>query len=751
MQTTHFVIFSIRRKIAAFCCPMIFIFPLGSVFAQNAIIMDSRHYSQVFGEIRNFRIFLPPAYYDNPETRYPVIYYYHGWSQRYFGGTSSDDRDEGESNNGDNIAGYVATHPVIVVKEDGYNRKPQEEYYLRPYNISPVETYRQFPLYFPELVNYIDATYRTIPDRNHRAISGLSMGGFMTFWIGGKYPDLVCAAGNFCGSEEFEVGPENFPVEYRHIDLAGNYAGLNVRLNYGNRDFIRCYHRDLNRIWTQVMDNYEFKIYDAEHTTCGLGEMFDFIMNTFQHPPAKPVKWDHIDVYPEFVVWDYLVSSDRDRPGFTILENVEKSGFRCSVREFLPDGELMPSVKLTVTTAPVYEKNHVYSITDIDKNGFRTSVRSLRADSAGRLKIEINGSVHEIGINNSPDLPSICVASVKTGNMQWAEPGKEVTLNISLLNKGNGDAAKVKATLSPFRENARVLKSSADFGNIPAGKTETGSVPFSFIVSPDTIEIEKLKLTIRDAYGHEWNDYFEVPVRKDLPYISKFAIADGKIFTVAAAGTDSATLMLGTGNGDGIANPGESVVILVRDHQKYWRTELCTSDQFVNTSGRNIRLSDNWGNYDHVGGSAKYSVPLISSECPQGHNIEFIASYWLPAYPEHIIKQGKVGIKVTGKDSAPPVIRWATVSGDNTVQVKAFDGSAIKQVVCKFTAIRDPQKSLEVILNDDGIEGDRTAQDGLFSRKLPEQKFGLFHMEIEARDTFDNKRSEKQDGVFVFH
>ena len=194
---------------------------------------------------------------------------------------ASADRDEGESNNGDNIANFVASHNVIVVKADGYNRRPQEEYYLRPYNISPVETYRQFPLYFPELVNYIDANYNTIPDRNHRAISGLSMGGFMTFWISGKYPDLVCAAGNFCGSPEFEVGPENFPVEYRHIDMRKNYAGVNVRLNYGNRDFIRCYHRDMNRIWPQVMDNYEFKVYDAEHTTCGLGEMFDFIMNTF--------------------------------------------------------------------------------------------------------------------------------------------------------------------------------------------------------------------------------------------------------------------------------------------------------------------------------------------------------------------------------------------------------------------------------------------------------------------------------------
>ncbi len=181
--------------------------------------MDKSHYSNVFGEVRNYRIFLPPGYAKNQDTRYPVIYYYHGWSQRYFGSINDFKADEGDSNGGDNIANFVATHDVIVVKPDGYNRRPNEEYYLRPYNIGPVETYRQFPLYFPELVEYIDDHYQTIPNREHRAITGLSMGGFMTWWIAGKYPHLVSAAGNFCGSVEFFVGPKNSPVEYRHLDM----------------------------------------------------------------------------------------------------------------------------------------------------------------------------------------------------------------------------------------------------------------------------------------------------------------------------------------------------------------------------------------------------------------------------------------------------------------------------------------------------------------------------------------------------
>ena len=324
--------------------------------AEEVTIIDSRHYSSVFGEVRNFRIFLPPGYENNPQSRYPVIYFFHGWSQRYFGITQGGGFDKGGDNGGDNIANFVSGHDVIVVKWDGFNIREGDEYYLRPYNISPVETFRQFPMYFPELVRYIDSNYRTIPDREHRAVSGLSMGGFMTFWVGGKYPDMVCAAGNFCGSPEFIIGPKAFPVEYRHIDMYKNYGGMRIRLNYGNEDFIRAYHHDMNKIFPQIMDNYEYGIYEAAHSTCGLGEMFEFIMRTFENPPRKPATWHHIDVYPEFSVWGYTVSTDRIVPGFTIIENVNARGFRSSVREFLPDGEIMPYVKVSVTTTPIYGK-----------------------------------------------------------------------------------------------------------------------------------------------------------------------------------------------------------------------------------------------------------------------------------------------------------------------------------------------------------------------------------------------------------
>ena len=92
------------------------VLPVGRPTADEIVdgvqILDRAHYSRVMDETRNFRIFLPPDYDTDTDRRYPVIYYFHGWSQRYFGITRSGGYDKGDDNDGDNIANYVAGHDV---------------------------------------------------------------------------------------------------------------------------------------------------------------------------------------------------------------------------------------------------------------------------------------------------------------------------------------------------------------------------------------------------------------------------------------------------------------------------------------------------------------------------------------------------------------------------------------------------------------------------------------------------------------
>jgi len=725
----------------------------GSLRAGDVKIIDSRHYSNVFGEFRNYRIFLPPDYSEDPNKKFPVIYYYHGWSQRYFGSgpDSYSGCDKGSDNNGDNIANFVAAHDVIVVKTDGYNRSEGEEYYLRPYNVLPVETFRQFPLYFPELVDYIDSNYNTLADRSHRAISGLSMGGFMSFWIGGKYPHLVSAAGSFCGSPEFVVGPKDIPVEYRHIDMYKNFEGVNVRLNYGNEDFIRYYHRDLNNAWVNIMDNYEYKIYQAAHSTCGMGEMFDFFMRTFKYPPAKPVRWSHIDVYPVFSVWDYEVSSNRDIPGFTVIENVDERGFRTSQRRHVPDGELLTHVMTSVVTPPLYAKNSLYNINDLDITSMSARTFQMMSDDRGRLKITVNGNIHEIGINKLTDKANLCVTSYSIANMNFATLNRDVAFKVKLLNKGSSISDDVNVQLTAADNNITIVKAIANFGPVGMNETRESESELVFRVRTDSAKFVKLLLVISDKSRNEWKCDIEIPVYNELLRIKDFEIADGRKVTFSAGGILSETGMLGCGNGDGVANPGESIVILAKDGEKLWRTDLSVRDSFINPYGVNIRESDNWASYDHVGGSAKYSVPLISSDCPDGHVARFIAEYWLPDYPNHITKQGWVEVKIIGSDNTPPVLRWIKLPGDNVIHASLYDGSIITSVTAKMTNKDKPEKILEFELKDDGMDGDICANDNVFSYRIPEQRFGVYSTHISAQDKFGNIMNISDPEVFVLH
>ena len=138
------------------------------------------------------------------------------------------------------------------------------------------------------------------------------------------------------------MGPRDFPVEYRHDDMYGNYEGVRTRLVTGSRDFIQFYHRQMNAIWKFARDWHETEDFDSDHGTPGMAKTLEFHMNAFAHPLPRPAVWSHADVYPNFTVWGWEVASDRKQPGFTTLENVSATGFRSAVREWLPDGATLP-------------------------------------------------------------------------------------------------------------------------------------------------------------------------------------------------------------------------------------------------------------------------------------------------------------------------------------------------------------------------------------------------------------------------
>lgn len=492
-------------------------------FAADAIILDRTHDSRVFSETRHYRIFLPPDY-ESSNKRYPVIYWFHGYGERYNKGPAHKEYDRGTDYNGDNIANFVARNDVIIVKWDGYNPRTPNEDYPRPYNIGPVETGRQFPLYFPELVAFIDANYRTIADRDHRATAGLSMGGFMSYWIAGKYPGMVSSASNFMGSPEFVVGPRELPVEYRHDEMRNNYRGVRTRLVTGSQDFIQFYHRQMNLLWT--MPTHETENFDFDHGTPGMAKTLAFHMKTFASPLPRPEVWSHSDVYPTFSVWDWTVETNRHTPGFTTIENASRTGFRSSVREWLPAGKLLRDVQVKITTARLYKPNTTVEL----------GTQHLVADPEGRLHIELDGGEHTVGISPKTEEP---------------------------------------------------------------------------LTYPPTVT-------------------------------TNYRIADHRPFPVYQHAMKIETLTLGEGNADGKANPGEQIAILLPDGKAYRAAELFSADPCVDLT---TRISDNWGEYDWVGASAKYTLAKISPTCA-GRTIKMRARVLIPNKPNHQIRDATIRIQI---------------------------------------------------------------------------------------------------------
>jgi hypothetical protein len=699
----------------------------GCIWAQpDARIQDLKHYSEVFGEERNFRVFTPPAYDTSAPERYPVIYFFHGWSERHNkpprGGAGYD---SGTDYGGDNISRFVGANKVIVVKWDGYNPRSPGEEYPRPYNISPVETYRQFALYFPELMAHIDANLRTIADRDHRATAGLSMGGFMSFWIAGKYPHLVGSASNFMGSSEFYVGPNGFPSEYRHTELYRNYEGVRTRLVTGSRDFIRWYHRRMNAVWKNVRPHHETEEFAHEHGTPGMARTLGFHMKAFAEPLARPSLWHHSDVYPTFEVWGYSVSTDRQVPGFTTLENVSKAGFRSSVREWLPAGRLLPATAVRISTDAVYKPDTHYRVTDVNVSTGEVKQIVSASNHLGRLQITLDGALHEIGISEAGE-PIVALSGYRVAGTAWVTNGATAILRFTVLNKGAAPAQGIHGTVTSNSPGVRVRSGRFSISRLLAGAAaETEDITIE--LDPQEREMVQLSVVLKGlAYPLE----FPVYPKRDVTLAP--VILDGQKATVWERAIHRVETVLGSGNGDGKAQPGEQIVLAVPDGEAMRPVEVLAADPCIDTSER---VSDPWGGYDNVGATAKFTVLQLSSTCSTEGQVSVFVQHQLPSKPEHVLKQAVFSFNIRGSDKMPPQTKSIRVAHGKRLEVVLRDGGRVKTASAQLEA--DGVK-LAFTLNDEGRSGDITPGDGVFTGLAPNPRPGRYRVRIESEDEFGN-------------
>ncbi len=235
-------------------------------------VREHWYYSQTNTTWRRCFVYTPPAYESNPTQRYPVVY--------LLPGAGEDER--GWSTQGhanfilDNLIAAGNAKPMIVVMENGggsalfngpgfgrgrgpatlmggtngpprgggTNQRGRGGFGRGLFSSGPAALFPDTLLH--EVIPMMDATYRTIPDREHRALAGLSMGGMETRMIGLAHLDVFADLGIFSGGTLGELNATNSPLANpAEFDRQVKVAFVSFGSVEGGANTLKSYHDSL--------------------------------------------------------------------------------------------------------------------------------------------------------------------------------------------------------------------------------------------------------------------------------------------------------------------------------------------------------------------------------------------------------------------------------------------------------------------------------------------------------------------------
>lgn len=170
----------------------------------HGAVREIWYHSKVTGTWRHAMMYLPPGYDTQTKIRYPVLYLQHGGGEDETGWIK-----QGRANFIlDNLIASGSAKPMIIVMAYGYARRagqPDPDMTAKPFG-SPamMKSMQEMAQVFEDdltqaLIPFVDANCRTIPNREHRAMAGLSMGGMQTFQVTFDHLDTFSYIGGFSG------------------------------------------------------------------------------------------------------------------------------------------------------------------------------------------------------------------------------------------------------------------------------------------------------------------------------------------------------------------------------------------------------------------------------------------------------------------------------------------------------------------------------------------------------------------------
>ena len=599
---------------------------------------DRAHPSKVFGEARNYRIFLPPDY-ENGKRAYPVIYYFHGHSDRY----TLEKYDNG-ADTVPKIASFVAANSVIVVAVDGYVARDYTGFYGgSPWDVREEGGDYDFGAYFRELVSHIDGAYRTLTSRRSRAVSGLSMGGFMSLHLSARYPDLIGSASAFNPGPEFYVGEKGRRVLWRPKDHVSNHSRTMVRLIRASGDFISQYHEETRDAYARA-DEVAFEYRRDEyhrHWATSIAETFDFHMRAFANSTLDNVAeiWSHTNAYSDFEVWNYRVQAEG--AGFTCLEDVNQSGLRVATRRWAPDGPPLPERRVTITTAPLYQPSSPYLLLDHNLSTGITSKKEIRSDQEGRLTLVTDGAGHQLsfvgpGMGGQPPV----VLPLTTKDKLRLAPERELSLPVRIYNPRGVVMEAVRVTLTTEYPTARILSGEAIIPKIEAGAAVDVSdrIRLRFTAGAGYFEPTRLQLTLGYDGWHSVSKNVDVLVIPEIVETAREVMifdgrgADLNVFrqkgNQGGGGSVTRTVTEGKGNGNGALEPGEEATIWVRlrqgldpfDKNNWYRAKVyADSPRIIEVADLQEQKQLEW-----TGAKERTSVIRLAPDAPPGTRIPLL-------------------------------------------------------------------------------------------------------------------------------
>ena len=232
--------------------------------------------SPTIGFSRRLSVYTP-AGYENSKKKYPVLYLLHG-----MGGDEVAWVELGRAAQIlDNLIAQGKAKPMIVVMPNGNASEhaapgTDPKGLVQPTSNLPHTVDGLYETAFPEIINFVEKHYRVKADSQHRAIAGLSMGGFHTLYISINNPDKFDWMGMF--SSAIIWGQKDAQYGSVYDDMYGKLENMfkdkkqnkHLFLAIGKEDFLY----DANADFRKHLDAMQYKPREYTYRESGGGHIW---------------------------------------------------------------------------------------------------------------------------------------------------------------------------------------------------------------------------------------------------------------------------------------------------------------------------------------------------------------------------------------------------------------------------------------------------------------------------------------------